>query len=331
MNYLLCGTVSFALRQRRAQIVRETVGSEDSMSCSLYRGSEKTDIREILDDCRTVTLFGDGRLVIYENPRFLAALANQPQSDLIESEQRRPEADLLIEYLDNADPDCTLLLYCDYALPANSRIIKQLSSHLKFERHDQLQPADFQQEVRRDINKRGLRLDQRCQKRLFERLPLSLENWQREADKLEAYPGVIDEQIIDLLVNKPLEENTFALSNAVVDRRLADAILVLRDLMVNHHNDIPAFIGLLANQFRQMCQIRILSDQGAGMAEMAQCLGTKSSYRVQMVLKSINNATSQQLLGLLDRLSALDQSIKAGEIDAQTGLELFIVEACRRQ
>jgi DNA polymerase III delta subunit len=47
------------------------------------------------------------------------------------------------------------------------------------------------------------------------------------------------------------------------------------------------------------------------------------------IKKDIKNRSCQDILKVLNDLSELDQNIKSGIIDGQTGLELFIIKTIR--
>ncbi|MBQ6654975.1 MAG: DNA polymerase III subunit delta [Erysipelotrichaceae bacterium] len=322
MNYLLIGTESHNLKNRRDSLIRETIGSDNDLAFSFYRGVDKVEVSEIIDDCQTMPFLSDQKAVLWENPVFLAD--GRPEKGADE------QLDAIVKYLKDPNPSTVLIISCEGALTDKTRQIKQLSSLMKLERFDPLTNDEFVNYVNRDLNEAGLKLDRQASKELFERLPISIENWKHELDKLKLYPGKIDREVITDLICRPLEDNVFELSNAVVDHRLADAVRIYRDLLVSHKNDISSLIGLLANQLRTMSQVRIMMDMGWRDDDIAQAINTKSSYRVKMVKKAIGSSTGEQLLELLNELSQLDQNIKSGLAEPVSSLELFIIKACKR-
>ncbi len=325
-NFLLVGSESYNLKARRDQIIASVVNEEsEDVSYSLYRGIDKADIRDVIEDCEMASLFGQ-KVVVYENPLFL----NEKEKSDDKEPGKNSEVNLLVQYLKDPNPDTTFILYLEGSVSQRSKIVKELCKYMKYEHYDVLKEDEFQNLVNRDLINANIKLDYRARQALFARLPLSVENWKQEYEKLKLYPGKIDEEVILNLISKPLEDNAFELSNAVVDKNLSKAISVFRDLMVNNKNDIPSLIGLLANQFRTMSQVKIMDDLNMDYLDIAAAIGSKSDYRVKMVLKAIGQASSRELLKLLSDLSDLDQKIKTGQIDPQTGLELFIIQAVNR-
>ena len=322
MNYLLIGTEAYNLKNRRDSLIRETVGADNDLAVSFYRGVDKTDAGEIIDDCRTLPFLSDRKCVIWENPPFLAEGRQEKGAE--------EQLEALLSYLKDPNPDTTLIVSYEGSSTERSAQVKKLSAVMKLERFDALTSDEFGNYVNRDLNDSGIKLDRRAAEELLKRLPVNIENWKHELEKLKLYPGKIDAEVISELICRPLEDNVFELSNAVVDHRMADAVRIYRDLMVTHKNDVSSLIGLLANQLRTMSQVRIMMDMRTPEEQIMQAINTKSSYRLKMVKKAIGNNTGEQLLELLNELSDLDQKIKSGYVDGQSGLELFIIKACRR-
>ena len=322
MNYLLIGTESYNLKNRRDSLIREAVGSDNDLAVSFYRGVDKVEVSEIIDDCQTMPFLSDQKAVLWENPAFLAE--GRPEKGADE------QLEGIIKYLKDPNPSTVLIISCEGTLTDKTKQIKQLSSLMKLERFDPLTGDEFVNYVNRDLNEAGIKLDNQASKELFDRLPVNIENWKHELEKLKLYPGKIDREVISDLICRPLEDNVFELSNAVVDHRLADAVRIYRDLLVSHKNDISSLIGLLANQLRTMSQVRIMMDMGWRDDDIAQAINARSPYRVKMVKKAIGSSSGEQLLELLNELSQLDQNIKSGLAEPVSSFELFIIRACKR-
>ena len=164
-------------------------------------------------------------------------------------------------------------------------------------------------------------------KELLNRLPNSLENWQRELDKLTLYPGTITIEVIENLISQPLEDNALELTNALFSNDLSKALSVLNDLTVNRI-EVFSLIGLISASLRMMTQVLMLIELGKSDTEIASMLNI-SSGRLYYLKRDIQNRSCKEILKVLNDLSQLDQDIKSGRIDGQTGLELFIIKTIR--
>ncbi|MBR2791566.1 MAG: DNA polymerase III subunit delta [Erysipelotrichaceae bacterium] len=317
MNYLLMGTEKYNLRRRRNEIVKKLIG-DDEINISVYRGSE-WEISELIADLQTVPFFSDNRVVIVENPGFIV-------SPKVNDE---PFVNALVSYFKKPNESTTFIIYIDQNIDRRRKALNTLVKYMKREVYDTLSEEDFQQAVNEDLRNSGLKLDFDSRNELMQRLPLDLDNWKNELEKLKLYPEKIDREVIRQLVAKPLESNVFELTNAVNTRNTARAIEVYHDLLVNNKNDIQGLIGLLAGQFRFMLQAVILMEQGYNQKEIAEQLNCREG-RVYMAFKNSGSRNSRQLLKVLDSLAQLDQNIKSGKVNPQLGLELFLVETTRK-
>ena len=317
MNYLLMGTEKYNLRRRRNEIVRKLIG-DDEINISVYRGSE-WEISELIADLQTVPFFSDNRVVIMENPAFIV-------SPKVNDE---PFINALVSYFKKPNESTTFIIYIDQKIDRRRKALNTLVKYMKREVYDTLSEEDFQQAVNEDLRNSGLKLDFDSRNELMQRLPLDLDNWKNELEKLKLYPEKIDREVIRQLVAKPLESNVFELTNAVNTRNTARAIEVYHDLLVNNKNDIQGLIGLLAGQFRFMLQAVTLMEQGYNQKEIAEQLNCREG-RVYMAFKNSGSRNSRQLLKVLDSLAQLDQNIKSGQVNPQLGLELFLVETTRK-
>lgn len=317
MNYLLMGTEKYNLRRRRNEIVNKLIG-DDEINISVYRGSE-WEISELIADLQTVPFFSDNRVVIVENPGFIV-------SPKVNDE---PFVNALVSYFKKPNESTTFIIYLDQNIDRRRKALNTLVKYMKREVYDTLSEEDFQQAVNEDLRNSGLKLDFDSRNELMQRLPLDLDNWKNELEKLKLYPEKIDREVIRQLVAKPLESNVFELTNAVNTRNTARAIEVYHDLLVNNKNDIQGLIGLLAGQFRFMLQAVTLMEQGYNQKEIAEQLNCREG-RVYMAFKNSGSRNSRQLLKVLDSLAQLDQNIKSGKVNPQLGLELFLVETTRK-
>ena len=330
MNYLLIGSESYNLRKRREQIQSEL--NVDVMNISVYPSDSKVPIQDVIADCQTLPFFADNKLVILEKPSFIMKRVGKNSNDDDSDDSGADsgsELSALIKYLDAPSETTTLIIYIDEDVTKGRKEIRQLSRKMKTEYCEPLKEEDFRHYVIQDLNNAGIKMDPLVVDELISRLPLSVENWKRELEKLKLYPDKLTKDAIKQLVPQKLEDDVFRLSDGVVRKNLSQALSVFNDLMLKNRNDVYSMVGLLAFQFRFMCQCKALSKLGMNQYEIARELNAHE-YRIKMSLQSAGSLSPENLLAILDQLAQLDQNIKQGKVDPQAGLEMFIIRQCRR-
>ncbi|MDI9541206.1 MAG: DNA polymerase III subunit delta [Bacillota bacterium] len=335
MNYLLTGRESFNLKQRKNQLIEKLVGKDNQLSVSVYSGFEDVDIDEVIDDCNMIPFLSDNKVVVLENPKFLTVRSKEDEKNKIRDQERedrdfqrqKVSFDKLIDYLKNPHDTTTLIIVFDSLDTLNRKFTSMLTPYLIHEKFDLLSEEQFKKEVIDNLKDNNVRIDKEALKELLNRLPNSLENWQRELDKLTLYPGTITIEVIENLISQPLEDNAFELTNALFSNDLSKALSVLNDLTVNRI-EVFSLIGLISASLRMMTQVLMLIELGKSDTEIASMLNI-SSGRLYYLKRDIQNRSCKEILKVLNDLSQLDQDIKSGRIDGQTGLELFIIKTIR--
>lgn len=83
-------------------------------------------------------------------------------------------------------------------------------------------------------------------------------------------------------------------------------------------------IVMLANQFRLMYQVKLLTSKGYTEDDITSLLHSKK-YPVHLAIQKGYRYSSDILLKHLEELADLDIKIKSGEIDKNLALELFLL------
>lgn len=327
MNYLLTGSETYTLRARRKELEKQYAA--DMMNITVYPFDSKASIEEIIADCQTMPFFAESKVVVLENPAFIVKKTGKSSDDDSSSGKGSRELDMLLNYLSDPNPQTVMIIYIDMEFSKSSREYKQLIKKIKCENFEPLKQEEFIHYVKQDINDSSLKIDDNAIEIMLERLPLSIENWKSELAKLQLYPGRIDRETVKKLIAQPLEDDVFKLSDGVVKRNLSKSLSIFNDLMVRNRNDVYSLVGLLAYQFRFMCQCKALYAQNMNQYDIAKQLNAKES-RIKIVLQSAAGLSVENLLSILNELAVLDQNIKQGKIDPAGGLEMFIINRCKK-
>lgn len=314
MNYLLMGTESFNLNQRKNEIIKSVL-VDDTMNLYIHNYTDENDLIDLVMECNTYPFLADNKVIVYDNPAFLLG-------------DSKNSIDVLVNYLKDPNDYTTLILTLDKSLNSNTTIYKTLSKYIHIEKFEKITATEFVNYIKNDIKSRNIKIDKDALDLLIERLPVDVSNYQNEIDKLVTYGKKIDYETVDNLVSPLVENDVFKLTNAINNNDLANSIKILRDLLSNNKNDVLALIGLIASQYRSMNQVLLLHNLGYSNNAIAEELAV-SSGSVYYKLKECSNLSNRDLMDKLNQLATLDEQIKTGKIEPVNGLELFIVRNVR--
>ena len=318
MNYLLIGNEIYGQNQRKKQLIEQYVSIDDQMNLTYYNEDANNDIRQLIIQCQTYPFLSDYRVIVYENPSFIF------DSKLLDAKQQQA----LVDYLSNPVETTVLIIVINKTVNSNSLIYKKISKYFKIEKFDKLSQNDFEKLVRDDLKKNNVNISKDALELLLSRLDNDVEKYKNELNKLLTYGSELDYQDIDYLINQPIENDIFKLTNAINQNDLAASLKVYRDLLTNNKNDVLSIIGLLASQYRSMSQVKLLSQLGYNNAQIASKLNV-SAGSVYYKLRDSLNLSAKELMNKLNQLAILDESIKSGLTEPVSGLELFIIRNTR--
>lgn len=318
MNYLLIGNEIYGQNQRKKQLIEQFVSIDDQMNLTYYNEDANNDIRQLIIQCQTYPFLSDYRVIVYENPSFIF------DSKLLDAKQQQA----LVDYLSNPVETTVLIIVINKTVNSNSLIYKKISKYFKIEKFDKLSQNDFEKLVRDDLKTNSVNISKDALDLLLSRLDNDVEKYKNELNKLLTYGTKLDYQDIDYLINQPIENDIFKLTNAINQNDLAASLKVYRDLLTNNKNDVLSIIGLLASQYRSMSQVKLLSQLGYNNAQIAAKLNV-SAGSVYYKLRDSLNLSAKELMNKLNQLAILDESIKSGLTEPVSGLELFIIRNTR--
>ncbi len=318
MNYLLIGNEIYGQNQRKKQLIEQYVSIDDQMNLTYYNEDANNDIRQLIIQCQTYPFLSDYRVIVYENPSFIF------DSKLLDAKQQQ----VLVDYLSNPVETTVLIIVINKTVNSNSLIYKKISKYFKIEKFDKLSQNDFEKLVRDDLKTNSVNISKDALDLLLSRLDNDVEKYKNELNKLLTYGSELDYQDIDNLINQPIENDIFKLTNAINQNDLAASLKVYRDLLTNNKNDVLSIIGLLASQYRSMSQVKLLSQLGYNNAQIASKLNV-SAGSVYYKLRDSLNLSAKELMNKLNQLAILDESIKSGLTEPVSGLELFIIRNTR--
>lgn len=306
MVYLLYGTKDFEIEEEIKKLSKDI----DEMNISKY--DLNNDMLSLaLEDAKTMSLFGDKKLVIVDNANMFTGSTSK-DSELIE------------EYLNHINENTTLVLIVhNDKLDTRKKITKLIKKVGKVQEfNDELDTTSLVRRLFKDYN-----IDYKTIQLFIDRVgnnPLII---QSEINKIKIYKdndkNITEEDILNLTA-KLIEIDIFKLIDYIVRKNKEKALELYYEMLKMNEEPIKIVV-ILANQFRIMYQSKELLKKGYSEKDIASTLKIHP-YRVKLAIQNSRNYTSDILLKNLNALADIDIGIKTGTINKDLALELFILK-----
>ncbi len=118
------------------------------------------------------------------------------------------------------------------------------------------------------------------------------------------------------------ECDTFALSNAIIDRNKARAYFALEDMKLRRV-DPAVIMGMIARTFDDLAAVSHLLDDGLDAAEIESTLNM-NKYKLKIYIPAAKKYGTQRLCDIISSLAEADAGSKYGGVTGYTAIELFI-------
>ena len=306
MVYLLYGTKNFEIEKKIKKISKDI----DDMNISKYDLNNDM-LSLVLEDAKTMSLFGDKKLVIADNANLFTGSTSK-DSELIE------------EYLNHINENTIfiLIVHSD-KLDTRKKITKLIQKVGKIQEfNDELDTTSLVRRLFKDYN-----IDYKTVQLFIDRVgnnPLIIQN---EINKIKIYKGndknITEEDILNL-TTKLIEIDIFKLIDYIVKKNKEKALELYYEMLKMNEEPIKIVV-ILANQFRIMYQSKELLKKGYSEKDIASTLKIHP-YRVKLAIQNGRNYSSDTLLQNLNALADIDIGIKTGTISKDLALELFILK-----
>lgn len=317
--YLFYGKESFLVEDLLNSLI-QTVLSEDEHDFNLsIFDMRETAVDLAVEDAQTLPFIGAKRVVIMKDAYFLTAQKDEWKVD--------HSLTLLEEYIKNPVMETAFVIVAPYEkLDERKKITKLLKKEAVVVEAQEFDDRLMAEWIINRAKDKRVSLTDDAVGRLIQLLGKNLLLTTNEIDKLALFvgeDGTVTVDVVDELVAQTIEQDIFMLINAIVSRRIDEALSIFFELMKQKEDPIK-LIALLARQIRIQYQVKEMARQGYSQKQMASQLKLHP-YVVKLSLQQSERASDKQLHELLDRLADLDFQVKTGQMDKQLAVELFLL------
>ena len=328
MLYILHGRDDFSRREELGRI-KASLDPDGMLSTNtdVLDGREVT-LEQLTAICNTVPFLGSHRLVVVEGLLGRFEPPDRPRRG--GSRPRRGPGPELEHWRTLAEcvqglPTSTTLVFLDDELSAGNPLVDALGPHAKVIEFRILKPGAVLQWVLDRAQRQSVDISPTAAKLLAELVGDKLWILANELDKLAAYAQGrrIEGADVKALVSEARDVNVFAMVDAIVEKRPAVALRLLRR-QIDDGRDAGYLLAMITRQYRLIIQAKELSQSGITSQEIGQKLGIGSDFVLQRVLDQADRYSLSRLKAAYRRLLEADEAVKRGRYGDELALELLV-------
>ena len=269
-------------------------------------------LKDVLFDASMMTLLGDKKYIVVNNPYFLSiAKEGDPVIDTT----------MLEDYLNNINPNTVLIFkYYKDKLMESKKITKLLKNKGVFYEFNKTNNLDI---IKDRLD--GFKIDKESINILLDRVGDNTGILINEIEKLKTYKYDLKEITKEdvLTINKYEEIDFFKFIDHIINKEKNLALNEYFSLLNQKEEPIKILI-VIASKIRFMYQVKVLSEKGYTVNDIDNQLETKT-YPVQLAGVAAKKYSKEKLLNTLINIGELDENIKTGKVVPASALELFII------
>jgi len=333
MLYVFYGRDDFSQREELARIK----GGLDSDGM-LSSNTDVLDGREVSPEqlmaiCDTMPFLSAHRLVVVEG---LLKRFDRPERPRRGARGGRGQSTEALErwrgLADYAQrmPDTTTLVLVDEEVSADNPLLKALSSAGQVREFRSLRPGAVLQWILERAQNQSIDISPSAARLLADLVGNNLWVLASELEKLAAYAQGrrIEGADVRALVSEARQVNIFAMVDAIVERRAAVALRLLRQLTTAGAEG-GYLLAMVVRQYRLIIQARELMTAGLPSQEIGQRLGVASEFVLQRILDQAQRYSLSRLKAAYRRLLEADAGVKRGQYGEELALELLVHDLAR--
>lgn len=326
--YLFFGPEVY-LRREAVKRIRDIVlaGEADDFNFTILDG-EEAPLTEIISQASMAPFIGGKRLVVVQNAVFFTGKKGADKSPDDDSGKMAP----LLKCLASPNPGTCLVFDAGENADRRKRICREISKTGKVIEFSPLKPGDLSAWLDKQARLAGKTLAAGTSAEILARTGNSLQALSVEIRKLIAYSGessIITPEDVAAVTPPHPEEDVFAVVDAIGDKKPARAIEGIARLVRLKHPP-PVILAMVARQIRLILRAGEYLRSGTNFGDLASQLGVHPFVAKKMASQQ-KNFDRRQLLKSLQMLHDLDVAVKSGRQEFLPGMEMFILEVCRKK
>ena len=281
----------------------------------------KTDIAGIIENCETLPVFCEKKIVIVKNSGLFKAKGKTADVQKAAAAQEN-----MVSCLQNV-PNYTCLVFCEDGIDARIKAVETVKKNGLAVEFAFRSPTELAKWVENKFKSAGKKIDPAAADLLVEYSEPGMNDILNEISKIEMYLGDrIEAGVRDIeeACAKTVKSRIFDLIDAIAARDGTLALRILRD-MIFLKEPVSRILFLVGRQFKQILQLKLLAAEGMSLALAAEEMGI-SVYVAGKIQKQAAGFAEIELKRAMEKCLNLDEAIKTGKMNESIAVELLIAE-----
>lgn len=320
--YLFFGPEDF-LKKYYAESLEKLLLSEDMKAMNKIVLEGKQELGKLTDYCETLPVFSDRKLVIVRNS---GLFKSKKKGDENKKTKSKPQNDDLTVFLQDL-PEHVCLVFYESEVDKRLKTLEVIRKNGLVVEFEYQKPDELARWITRKLKACGREIDQITAARLVETCEQGMTEILNEIDKLTAYTEgrvKITPEDIEQVCTKSIKSRIFDLTDAIAGKRNSRALALLNDMIILKE-PVPKILFMIARQFRQILQVKLLHEDGCSIDEIASRMSI-SPYIAGKIHKQASSFALQRLKKAVEASLELDLAVKTGRLEDRMAAELMIIE-----
>lgn len=344
--YLLYGQESYLLDKAKELLQDSVVTAFPELNYIILDGDTIT-VEQLQNACETFPFGSEKKLVVVKHPGFLKRANNKKDEEdeveqsEIEREQKQDgspkkeagEQKRYMELFSELPESCCLLLLYYGELGKSKKLFDSIMKNGEVFEFARVDKDDLTKWVKNNFGKYDMKIgfrelayfitmsgysDKNSDKNLY--------NLENEINKISAFAGSTDTvtiEHIEAVMPKNLENDIFKLINSCADRKVADSLSILHDLLMRGE-EIFAVLAMITKQIRTMIAVVESNQKGMDVKAAASKLKVHEFY----AKNCFNYGKKIGMKGLVSALNnsvEVENSVKSGKLEKRLALEMLMM------
>ncbi len=306
--YLLYGEEAYLKRQYRDKLRCALISPDDNMNYGYYEGKD-VNVREVIDMAETLPFFAERRLLVLENTGFF--------------KNATPE---LADYMD-VMPETTAMVFVESEVDKRSKLYKSVQKLGRVVEMNRQGEDVLIRWIAGSVKKEGKQITEATVRYFLTKVGTDMENIQKELEKLFCYvleKDTITSADVDAICTTQITNHIFDMVNAVAAGQQKKALDYYYDLLTLKEPPMR-ILFLLTKQFKQLLEVKTLSETGHGKQEIASKVGLYP-FVAGKYMDQARAFSKNELRTILEESVDIEESVKTGNLTDTLGVELFIIK-----